>query len=247
MADFDYLQYMQIRDLILEEEKAHEDANHNREIEMIVAVGERILAHCLKKVSAYPEIAEQEGGVNTLIRTFILSVKDWSYFTKDSHGSWLQHTACQEAEKVHYQPINQSSVPDLIINTEALRVELKSVALFTSKDRIPSDFFSKDLMHLHGDSDFNKFDYEGTSRKNRRAEMCLLIGDLDVIKKSSQLIDLIGNDFMLDRSRQHLRDWGVDGIRYEIRDCAYRSKTRSKDRRLCAILAFPGKKSGERT
>ena len=247
MEDFDYLEHLQLNSLILEEEKAHEDAKHNREVEMIVDVGELIMAQCLKKLSASPEIAEQEGGVNTLIRSFILSRDGWSYFTKDGDGSWRQHTSDREPTKISYEPISQTSIPDLIINAETFRVELKSVALFTSKDRIPSDFFSKDLSHLHGDSDFDKFDYEGTSRKNRRAEMCLLVGDLDVISRSKKLKDLIGNDFLKELSRLHLRDEGVDGIRYEIRDCAYRSKTRLKGKRVCAILAFPGKKSGERT
>lgn len=247
MTDFDYLEYMLHRDLILEEEKAIEDHKHNREVEMIVAVGERILTHCLEKISLSPEIAEQEGGVNTLIRSFVLSVEDWSYFTKDGRGTWRQHTSSQEPTKIAYEPIFQDSVPDLVINTEALRVELKSVSLFTSKDRVPSDFFSKDLLHLHGDSDFDKFDYEGTSRKNRRAEICLLIGDLDVIKRSKALAELIGDDLISKVPRNHLRDLGVDGICYEIRDCEFRSKTRSKSKRLCGILAFPAKKSGEST
>ena len=247
MTDFDYLEHMYLGDLVREEHKANEDAIHNREVEMIVGVGERIMAHCLTKISESPEIAEQEGGVNTLVRSFILSIDDWSYFTRNSKGSWLQHTAKNEPTIISYSPIDQGSIPDLVINTEALRVELKSVSLFTSKDKVPSDFFSKDISHLHGDSDFNKFDYEGTTRANRRAEMCLLVGDLDVIGRSRRLKKLMGNDFLKAHARDHLRDWGVDGVRYEIQDLPYKSKTRSKDRKVCAILAFPGKKSGERT
>lgn len=247
MEDFDYMQHMLTRDLVLEEHAAHENEKHNREIDLIVSVGERILEHCLKSICRSPEITEQEGGLNTLIRSFILSVDGWSYFTKDGRGSWREHTPDQEPTLVPYEPVSQKSVPDLIVNAEALRLELKSVSLFTSKSRVPTEFFSKDLEHLHGDSEFTKFDYEGTSRKNRRAEMCLLVGDLDVILNSSHLTALIGDNFMSDSSTRHLRDHGIDGLCYLIRDCDYDSKTRSKERRLCAILVFPAKKSGERT
>jgi hypothetical protein len=247
MADFDYLENMILADFIREDHKARENDVHNREVEMIVGVGERIMAHCLTQISRSPEIAEQEGGLNTLVRSFILATEGWSYFTRDSRGFWWQHTAQSEPSKISYDPIDQESIPDLVINTEALRVELKSVSLFTSKDRVPSDFFSKDISHLHGDSDFDKFDYEGTTRANRRAEMCLLIGDLDVVTRSEGLRKLMGEDFLEARAREQLRDWGVDGVRYEIQDRSYRSKTRLKGRNVCAIMAFPGKKSGERT
>ena len=176
-----------------------------------------------------------------------MSEQGWSYFTRKSSGSWFEHTADAEPSKISYDPISQGSIPDLVMNAEALRLELKTVSLFTSKDRIPPDFFSKDLGHLQGDSDLEKFDYEGASRQNRRAEMCLILGDLDVIQKSKELKALIGEDFAVDSSRRHLREVGTRGIRFEIRDCGYSSKTRSKDRRLCAILAFPAKRGGEIT
>lgn len=247
MADFDYLNLMLLVDLLCGEQKANEDAVHNREVEMIVSVGEKIMDHCLAEISRRPEIAEQEGGVNTLVRSFVLSIEAWSYFTRDNKGSWWQHTGENEPSIISYSPIDQDSIPDLVINTEALRVELKSVSLFTSKEKIPSDFFSKDINHLHGDSDFDKFDYEGTTRANRRAEMCLLVGDLDIISRSRGLRDLIGDDFLSVKAREYLRNWGVNGVRYEIRDHPYKSKTRRNKKRVCAILAFPGKKSGERT
>lgn len=246
MHEFDFQELAILEEILEEERRAQADDLHNREIDGIFEVGQYLLDYCLTEVQTNPVRLQLEGSLNSLVREAVLARDGWSFLLHDSKGKCHLHAGNSPPKRVEFSPIAQESVPDVVLNAEALRVELKCVSLFTPKDRVPKDFFTKDLAHLDGDGDFDKFEYEGTSRENRRAEMCLMLGDLGILKKSVRLQKLLGKDFDSVTSVAHLRDVGVGGIRYAIELRPFKSSTKPLGTMLCGVLAFPGKRRGER-
>ncbi|WP_322014923.1 hypothetical protein [Paraburkholderia sp. J12] len=180
------------------ESKATAAHAHNMDIAQISALGRRIVEHCLVSVAENRDLLEQEGALNVDIGRF-LKKEGYTVNKLDSRGNRYQRSITEGVQKASVAPrLNESTRvhSDFIINDRGDRVELKTSAFATPKDKVPDDLFDKDLAYLERDpykGDFDRYAYEGLSRNERLAEMALFVADKNIACGSSRLRSMIGD------------------------------------------------------
>jgi hypothetical protein len=178
------------------EQRAAESHLHNMDTAQILELGDLIAQHCLKCVSTKRALIEHEAALNVDIGEFLKDL-GFSIQKLDSRGQPYDRfvkNAVQTASalsKLAHAPTVHS---DLVVNSRGDRIELKTAAYATSKDRVPDSFFDKDLAHLerpiHDDSERHPF--EGLGRAERRTDMALFVADMNIAKRSKRLRKIFG-------------------------------------------------------
>jgi len=232
------------------ENKLREAEAHNSEVDSIRSIGERILDHCLNATSTKRELIVQEGALRAEILIFLINT-GIAYYSKDKQGKVFRHSAShiEEIDDL-LTTSNPDAIPDAIFDFDGKkRLELKTVAVCTSKSSVPDSFFSKDLQHLTG-NDPDKYGSDGIAAEYRNAELALIVGDRKAILSNKRLRTLLGDGFCEnDFVKQHNAFYGYDGICYIVKAKEYKNpltvKRASKNTKLdelLGILAFPARK-----
>lgn len=212
-----------LEEIIRHEERANIAHEHNMRRSEIADLGIKILEHCMEKISADRELLAQEGALNSTITSFLC--KEGNTVRKaDSHGNDYLHymkDGKRIAERTASFREKSDINSDIIIGRNNNRVELKTAAFATAKDKLVADFFSKDLNYLQRKPFTNMDDYpwEGMLRKDRSAEMAILASDKNIASNSNRLIALIGNI----SSDENIIRTLHDGVTYIIRTGTYKN------------------------
>ncbi|WP_296650806.1 hypothetical protein [Paraburkholderia sp.] len=201
---FDLEASMQLSEYERLERRAADAHAHNMDVAQIVTLGRLIVGHCLVSVAANRDLLEQEGALNVDIGRF-LKHEGYKIEKLDSHGNKYRRSivgGLQTAQDAPRAARSAGVLSDLIVDERGDRVELKTAAFATPKDRVPDDLFDKDLAYLERapyTGDLERYGYEGLSRPERLAEMALFVADKKIAQGSSRLRAMVGDN----RSQQY--------------------------------------------
>lgn len=216
--------------------------DHNMSVGAVIKLGKGIAEHCLKAVSRNRQLLVNEGALNSEIRNYLLA-HGIAFRTGGTSGEdyLYQRTPSGDTiiERIERRREVDGVNSDLLIDGDQKRVELKTAATATPK-AIPSDFFTKDLAHLRGEylDELSYSTREGALRKNRKAEMALLVCDERQARSRPELERLLGDKSGMEANVIESND----GVTYlvSIRDYESRHILRSRraDEELSRFVVF---------
>jgi hypothetical protein len=199
--------------------EAHE---HNMDVAQIAKLGRRIVDHCLKSVAMNRDLLEQEGALNVDIGRF-LKKEGFSIKKLDSHGKQYRRgisEGSQTAQAIENSTEFTGVISDLIVDERGDRVELKTAAFATPKDKVPIELFKKDLAYLERPTytgDLERYPWEGLDRHERLAEMALFVADKKIAQGNSRLRAIVGK---ID-SNNFKKGATANGLTYEVHTGSY--------------------------
>lgn len=212
-----------LEELVRDAERANTAHEHNMQRSEIADLGMKILEHCMEKISADRELLAQEGALNSAITSFLC--REGNTVRKaDSHGNDYLHymrDGKRIAERTESVREKSDINSDIITGKNNNRVELKTAAFATAKDKVVPEFFSKDLDYLRRKpfTSMDDFPWEGMLRKDRSAEMAILAADKNIAVHSQKLMALVGDI----SSDEHIIRPLHDGVTYIIRTGIYKN------------------------
>lgn len=234
-------------------ERSDKAWRHNLAVQRLNELGEHIAEHCLEAVAIKRSLLTQEGALNVSIVDF-LKASGFSTIDGDSNQrDWLHYVdedGKSVAERVPRKLRNGESICDILVDPHGDRIEIKTSAYATSKNKISSEFFDKDLNYLqrHEFEDFETFPWEGVPREHRGAEVAILAVDKPIAVRSKKLKQLVG-DISGDETK---RISGGDGVTYVVRTGTYAvdqilnvvSARPRKIEKFVVVVAIPSARDG---
>lgn len=244
---------LQLLEIERQANRAHHASQHNVDVSNIRSIAEHIASHCLCAVAKDRSLLLQEGALNSSIFNFLIESgypiikgdsrqRDWKYRT-DEEGKIVANQIPRTVRKT-------GVTPDFLMYDDRNRLELKTAAYASSKDKIPSEFFYKDLRHLQRQEleDLETYPWEGVPRTHRNAEIAILVCDLSIAQSSEGIGQLFGQ--IPDIGKNAVK--GREGVTYTFDVGTYEtnfnvqpsSENLISIQRFIVLTAYPSRQDG---
>lgn len=178
-------------------DRAQSSEEHNELVQVIEKVSKIIREHCKSVIAQNRYLLCYEDALRQSIVRHLLdqgeSLRTGSSLAeidfihkKDNQGRFVAIKTQRERDRLGIRP-------DIFIENHNIRVELKTSAMATPKDAIPTELFEKDIKHLHGSgsSNLDDFSNEGLVRNDRFTDLVVFVADEDIVSKCKNFNELV--------------------------------------------------------